>query len=389
MNIGYYTSHYPGLAGEGGIGTYTRLLAQGLSLLGHNVHVVVPAPRRETVLDESIHVHLTPCKHFPIIDRLAPGEGACYHVGRELRRVARENQLDVVEFTNWEGRGTWYSLNRPTPYLVRLSTSSLESAQIDGVASDYESKWQTFRETWFSRRADALVTHSNAHRIKIAQELGVDASRIEISPPGIVTYPNFVRPDRGDKPPTVVFLGRLEHRKGTLDLLHAIPATLQAVENVRFIFIGKDRAHCPGGRTHEQYVMEEFPSSIRDRIEFAGSLPNDQVDLALQEADLFVAPSLYESFGYIFVEAMRWGTPSIGTRAGGIPEIIQDDVTGVLVDPGQPEQIAQAMIQLLQNDERRLRIGEAGRRHVEGKFDWSQMAKRAEDLYTRTMGVKS
>ena len=187
----------------------------------------------------------------------------------------------------------------------------------------------------------------------------------------------------------MVFLGRLEHRKGSLDLLNAIPSTLRAVENARFIFIGKDRAHCPGGRTHEQYVMEEFPSSIRDRIEFAGSLPNDQVDLALQKADLFVAPSLYESFGYIFVEAMRWGTPSIGTKAGGIPEIIQDDVTGVLVDPGQPEQIAQAMIQLLQNDERRLRIGEAGRRHVEGKFDWSQMAKRAEDLYTRTMGVKS
>ena len=75
-------------------------------------------------------------------------------------------------------------------------------------------------------------------------------------------------------------------------------------------------ADCPHNRTHAQYLRDEFPAEIRSRIDLLGPIPDDAVNRCLQNADLFVAPSLYESFGLVFLEAMRWGTPVIGTRAG-------------------------------------------------------------------------
>lgn len=106
----------------------------------------------------------------------------------------------------------------------------------------------------------------------------------------------------------------------------------------------------------------------------------------MQSADLFVAPSLYESFGLIFVEAMRWGTPVVGTRVGGIPEIVKDDESGLLVSPGSPDELADAIVALLLDEERRCRIGEAGRRRVEAEFSVERMAERAVAFYNQAIG---
>ena len=87
---------------------------------------------------------------------------------------------------------------------------------------------------------------------------------------------------------------------------------------------------------------------------------DDEVTRYLQTADLFVAPSLYESFGLIFLEAMRWGTPVVGTRVGGIPEIVCDGESGVLVSPGNHYRLASAISELLLDEQRRLTLGEKG-----------------------------
>src|SRR5262249_7572591 len=136
-----------------------------------------------------------------------------------------------------------------------------------------------------------------------------------------------------------------------------------------------DRPHCPGGRTHAEFVQQELPLEVRSRITLAGRLSDAEVDCWLQKADVFVAPSLYESFGLIFIEAMRWGTPVVGTVAGGIPEIITDGKTGLLVPPSSPRDLTGAIVALLNDEDLRCRIGEAGRRHVEAHFSTERMAR--------------
>jgi glycosyltransferase involved in cell wall biosynthesis len=385
MKIGLFTPNYPGVTGDGGIGTYTRNLAHALCKLGHELHVVTPGPCRQHVADGPVTFHLIRGGHIRILDRLLPGSGNCYRIRCEMRQIVRQHQLDVVEFPNWEGFGSFFCLRRPVPVVVRLHTSSQESQEIDGTQTSRLVRWDVRRERWIVRLADSLVTHSEAHRRRMASELRIDAGRIHVIHHGVPVYPSFSRPTRQQNGLTVVHLGRMEKRKGVLDLLRAIPPVLGEVPQTRFWFIGSDRPHCPGGRTHAEFIRDEFPAAVQQRISLLGNLPDDEVDRILQEADLLVAPSLYESFGLVFPEAMRWGLPVIGSTAGAIPEIVEDSKTGLLVPPASPGKLAQAIIALLVDPERRHTLGEQGRRHVERHFSIERMARDVETFYDRTV----
>lgn len=380
MRVGIFSPTYPGINGEGGIGTYTRSLGRSLSSLGHEVHVLTIGDPGRASEDSGVKIHTCNYSYVRGVDKALPGLGAAYHIGRAMKRLSREHAFDVVEFPNWEGRSLWYSIRRPAPVVIRLHTSSAESQKIDQAVASKGDRWDVRREFWSSRMADSLVTHSSAHRAMMAEELGVGEGSISVIPHGIDVDPDFVRPAEGTTP-TVVFLGRMERRKGSLDLLKAIPAVLESVPDARFHFIGSDRAHCPGGKTHVQWSDEELPSHAREAITFHGRLPDPDVDRWLQTASVFVAPSLYESFGLIFLEAMRWGTPVIGTTVGGIPEIIEDDVSGLLVSPENPDQLSSAIIRLLRDPELRRRLGTEGRSTVKSRFSADLMGRRVAEFY--------
>jgi glycogen(starch) synthase len=388
MRVAIYTPNYPGLTGEGGIGTYTRFLGHGLSDLGHEVHVLTPGDR-PSVPDGPVRVHFTRTNHLPLVDRVLPGAGACLRTARALRRLIREQRLDLVELANWEGYGLLYLRMPRVPTVVRLSTSSQEAQEIDGLFSSRRLRWDGKRERWQARAADTLATHSAAHARLMAEELGVPAESIRVIPLAVPVFPDFARPPRLAGPPTVVYLGRLEHRKGTIDLLQAVPKVLAEVPDARFVLIGADRPHCPGGRTHAQYLEQNFPVEVKSQVTLAGRLPQPEVDRWLQTADVFVAPSRYESFGLIFLEAMRWGTPVIGTVAGGIPEIVENGRSGLLVQPESSDELAGAMVRLLRDASMRLALGAAGRTRVEREYSVEQMARRTVALYEEVLATRT
>ena len=380
MRIALYTPNYPGLTGEGGIGTYTRTLALGLTTFGHKVHVLTPGDLPETT-DEGVRVHFTRTGHLPVLDRFVPGAGACWRVHRAMRKLVRTCGIDLVEFPNWEGYGVLFELLGRVPVVVRLHTSSKESQAIDAAPPSRWNRWDVWRERRVARGADVLVTHSEAHRRAMAGETGIPADRIRLIPHGLAVHPEWVRPPRPPGPPQVVFLGRMEHRKGTVELLRAVPDVLKAVPDAQFVLIGVDRPHAPGGRTHAQFLEAEFPLDLRRHVTLAGRLSQPDVDRWLQSADVFVAPSRYESFGLIFLEAMRWGTPVVGTTAGGIPEVVTNGQSGVLVPPESPDELAAALIDLLKNPQKRTALGAAGRERAEREFSVGRMAERVAAFY--------
>jgi glycosyltransferase involved in cell wall biosynthesis len=377
VRLGIYTPNYPGISGEGGIGTYVRELAAELAAQGHEVHVLTPGSR-PVVLDRNVHVHSVQADYLRLIDRVYPGAGACYHVGRAMNRLVSRFGLNVVEFPNWEGLGIYYAWRRPTPMVVRLHTSSLETIEIDRLPMNRLLSMDVRREHLQAKLADVLVTHSLAHRQMMAQELAIDPGRIGVVPHGL----RPADPPVGERDAkTIVFLGRLERRKGSIDLLRAAAAVIEEHPDARFVFIGADRPHCPGERTHAQYLADEFPPEVRAHIQFLGRLPDAEVQLWLQRATLFVAPSLYESFGLVFLEAMRYGTPVIGTRVGGIPEVVEDGKSGVLVTPESPDELAVVIIDLLRNPVRRAELGERGRNRSQTLFSASRVETQMVALY--------
>jgi len=385
VRIGLFTPNYPGITGEGGIGTYTRQMAHALAARGHAVHVLAPGPEAREVPDGPVTVHLVRAHHLPVLDRFVPGAGACVRVWRAARRLVKRHGVEVFEFPNWEGFGVLFNRFRRVPVVVRLHTSSREAQLIDGTGHTRAARWDVWRERKLARAADALVTHSAAHASLMAEELGVDATEIRLIPHGIAPAPALTRePATGDEL-TVLFLGRMEKRKGTIDLLRAIPHVLREVPNARFVLIGSDRPHCPGGRTHAEFVRDDLPTAAQARVSLLGRLSDDDVNRWFRRADVFAAPSLYESFGLIFLEAMRWGVPVIGTTAGGIPEVVEHEKSGVLVPPSDPAALGAALVALLKNPVRRRILGAAGRARAESQFTTEHMARRAEALYAEAV----
>jgi glycosyltransferase involved in cell wall biosynthesis len=274
-----------------------------------------------------------------------------------------------------------FAVQRPIPLVIRLHTSCKEAYSLGGRTVRGPIKWDVRREHWQAGMADALVTHSKTHRHEMAEELGIDESRITVIPHGIPVFPQYRRPKKTGEELHVVFLGRLEIRKGTIDLLKAVPQVLASVPEARFVLIGKDCNHCPGNRNHAQYIRDEFPAEIQARVELLGRLPDEAVDRWLQSADVLVAPSLYESFGLVLLEAMRWETPVVATRAGAIPEIIEHGNSGILVAPQSPGKLAQAITALLRDANLRRALGQAGRRRAETRYTVQRMAREVGDLY--------
>jgi glycosyltransferase involved in cell wall biosynthesis len=134
------------------------------------------------------------------------------------------------------------------------------------------------------------------------------------------------------------------------------------------------------GPTHRA-AAEALVARYPGRVEMTGMLPREALVEQYARADIFVAPSRYESFGLIFLEAMMHGAACVGTRAGGIPEVVEDGTTGLLVPPEDPAALAEALARLVGDAPLRRRMGEAGLAAYRQKFTAERMAEMAEAPY--------
>lgn len=134
---------------------------------------------------------------------------------------------------------------------------------------------------------------------------------------------------------------------------------------------------------------EEFPlvqrilaaDGVRDRVILAGGRPNTDMPAFYAAADLIVLPSLKEATSITGLEAMATGRPLVGTRVGGIPELIEDGETGLLVEPANPEALAAGVRRMLDDADLRIKAGQACRRRVLAEFAWEAIAARTVDVY--------
>lgn len=171
---------------------------------------------------------------------------------------------------------------------------------------------------------------------------------------------------------TIVYVGSLEERKGVSYLIKAFPAIKAAVPGVKLLIVGKP---LPG---QENYLKKLKNLARDDDVIFAGARP-DAYDF-MSAGDVLVAPSLSETFGRIIIEAMACGKPLVASNVGGIPEIIDNGRTGLLVPPKDEQSIADAVIRLLTLKTLADSIGSAGKKAVEERFNVSGQIRKIEEI---------
>jgi glycosyltransferase involved in cell wall biosynthesis len=375
----------------GGIGTYVRSLGEQLARSGSKVHVLAGTKlgRTEELVINGVRVHRLMSWHIPKFERFLPGLAWSAQLARTLLRLAQTDGLDLVEFPNWEGPGwSLARLPRHVSVVTRLHTPFFETLQLDNRnrAPNQAERFICWLEKSAVLSSDAITSSTRFHRAIMSSAYGLREEAVEILPLGIPMPPLRVTVEKApsERPLRLLYVSRLEHRKGTLTLLDALPLVFARVPNVEVTLIGKDRPHAPGGVQFQDHFRAAHPELLA-RVRFLGYVPDDELARAYSECDLFVVPSVYESFGLIYLEAMAHGKPTIGCRAGGIPEVVEDGETGCLVPPEDVPALADRIVQLLQDAPLRESMGTRARHRAEKLFSVEVMAQNSLELYQRVV----
>jgi len=393
LRIALLSYNYPPRLYDG-VGRSTHMLAKGLFALGHTVHVLTHGERPIIQYYDGAYVHHVPyeLKRYASLRHL-PG---VYHrlnyshaVHECLLRLILNDDIQIVDTPLWLVDGFVTAVSKTLPVVVRPVTANKQISELINDKNQDQNLLSEI-ERQLLLHANIIAANSNATKQALHNVYNLDDKiDVEVIPYGIEPVSQEqIRPFPYHAPPeklTVLYVGRLEKRKGIQDLFTAIPHVLQRMPNVEFIIAGADNSIHDGfqsqtGMDYFTFFSKNYPGYL-SKVRFLGEVSEEQLNSLYQSCDLFVAPSLYESFGLIYLEAMNYAKPVIGCRAGGIPEVVDDGVTGRLVDPNSPKQLAEAIVTLLKSPRLLYEYGLAGRQRLLNQFTHVHMARGFERIY--------
>jgi glycosyltransferase involved in cell wall biosynthesis len=228
-----------------------------------------------------------------------------------------------------------------------------------------------------------LIIGVSGHEMELMKETGYKARNVKIIPNGIDFSKFEPIPDEKRfrekfdiSERIVLYTGRLASNKGLNHLIDAIPLILTQETHLKFVFVGEDEG--------QQGLLEQRARKlgVRDDVIFTGHIKDDDLFRSAYSAcDVFVLPSEYEAFGIVLLEAMACDVACVATRVGGVPEVIENGKTGLLVDYGDSKELANAINSLLGDENRRMEMGRAGRRRVKDNFTWPIVVDKLEKVY--------
>jgi len=261
-------------------------------------------------------------------------------------------------------------------WIARLHGSAYFFQQSMGGAINLGARWahNLQRQSW--RQASMVTTPSRTHAKQVLQSAPELGGHIRVIPNPIqsdLLQAALATSAQARDSNLVLFVGRLAPVKGVITLLEAIRRVLSTNSQVNFILAG-------------EWQMPNSPSDYglgkSAQVQWLGHVSwLDLVDW-YRRAMMVVIPSFYETFGLSAIEAAAFGKPVIATGAGGLPEVVEDGVTGILVPAADPYALAEGIIQLLRDPELCWRMGQAGREKVLASFTVERVVTEMLDLYT-------
>jgi hypothetical protein len=392
LHIGLAHIDFPPLERFGGIARYIAALARGYVKLGHRVSVVCRDDKNPRVDEwEGATVHRlridSPLFKLPKGRVLFDGMVTSRAFNQKIQEIHRTDPLDVVEFCSWAGEGWAFSKNRCAPYVNRVSSMLWQlPLTIPGYDPGLAGRWHRRFEEWAIPSADLVITPSHEQARLVGEHFKLKTLPTAIHH-GLDLPENAPAPTVStDGSVTFLFVSTLSSRKG-YDLLLKAFAKLHASAPVpvRLSVVGWDPPKEGTGGTFGQWALGQIPESARAAITYHGVVPDDALPTHYAACDVFVCPSRYESFGLIFLEAMRFKKPVIGCVAGGIPEVAPDGIAGILTPPDDVDALEAALRKLAGDAELRTRLGQSAYDFWKVGFTEQAMCENSIAAYRRLL----
>ena len=408
MNIAILTNEYPPNI-YGGAGVHVEYLTRELARLdggAHQVDVYCFGEQRDEEGNLKVHgveadvqLPAQDPRHEKLLDTLQ----------RDVMMAGLVGDADIVHGHTWYSHLAGCLVRQLAGAKLVLTTHSLEPHRpwkVEQLGTAYHAS--SWIEKTAYQNADGVVAVSQAMKQDVQDLYGVPEEKIRIIPNGI--DPAEYRPtsdeallrEYGIDPdvPYVLFVGRITRQKGIIHLVSAIEHLNPGVQVVL----------CAGapdtpeiGQEMEEKVEAARAAGRQKVIWIAKMLPRADAIRLYSHATVFVCPSVYEPFGIINLEAMACETAVVASKVGGIPEIVVEGETGLLVpfekasnetsEPRDPEgfarDLAAATNKLLDDTERAAAMGRKGRERVEERFSWQAVAAQTLDFYQSLMSGPS
>jgi alpha-maltose-1-phosphate synthase len=320
-------------------------------------------------------------------DQLAGANQALRTMSVDLAMTATVNGTDLVHSHTWYANlgGHLASLLYGVPHVMTAhSLEPLRPWKAEQLGGGYAlSSWceKVAAESAAAviavsggMRADVLAAYPAVapDRVHVIRN-GIDSTEYAPDPGTAVLDRHGVDPSR----PAVIFVGRITRQKGVPVLLRA--ASRLAAEAQLVLCAGQPDT--PELAAEVTDLVTGLQASRSGVIWIPEMLPKREIIQLLSHATVFVCPSLYEPLGIVNLEAMACGTAVVGTRVGGIPEVVADGETGLLVPPDDPAALAAALNALLLDPARAIAMGAAGRKRAAAEFGWDAIAAQTVQLY--------
>jgi glycosyltransferase involved in cell wall biosynthesis len=387
----------------GGQGVYVRHLSRELVALGHDVEVFSGQPYPE--LDEGVRLtkvpsldlyrepdpFRTPALHeyrdatdvLEVATMWTAGFPEPRTFSRRAARLLRErlDDFDVVHDNQTLGYGILDIERAGLPLITTIHHPITFDRRVDLAAARTWTKKLSVRR-WYgfvkmqakvARRLGRILTVSESSARDIALDFGVDPARLQVIPLGVDSV--FGPPTSPRVPGRIVAMASADTPMKGIDTLLEAFAKLRTERDVELLLVSRPK---PGGTTEQ--LIDRL--SIGDAVRFVNGISDAELAEIVASAEIACVPSLYEGFSLPTVEAMACATPLVVSRAGAIPEVVgPEGRCADLVTPGDVGELVQALEALLDDPDRRARMGAAGRERALSEYSWHAVAEATADAY--------
>lgn len=387
LHLAFVTrEHPPGPVN--GVGRIFAAQAAALAGLGHVVHVVTQGGERDRADFESgVWVHRTvPCGGSEFAEA-APSHVAEWTSAarRAVEQIHGRRPLDAVVAPSWDSEGlafvaepltaTVVSLVTPLPTVLGMDPriAALDAEMLDQLLAA-ERRCAEDADLVLATGSWSVEEFERGHGIRVPEPKRIYLPYALPDHSGAVAVPPAgggpERPPERGVGPHLLFVGRLEPRKGIDVLLGCLPQLLGRFADLTVTLAGEDVDRSTEG------AVAAMPDDASRRVHVRGRVSEEELLMLYAGCDVVVVPSRYESFGLVLLEAMMFGKPVVASRVGGMPSVVDDGVTGLLVEPGDPVGLGDALGELIGSPARRAQMGAAGRTRYCDHFEASRMADR-------------
>ena len=396
MNVCFVTPEYFPISG--GTGAYVFYLSYFLQQMGHNVHVVARDKQDSEGIVNGIKVHYI-CGMGNALTRYWKFARSA---SKKIKELNEEIGFDIIHanlplvpsfaipkdsakavvcavHSTWKGEAIVTKNDNPK----ELNPNEKAMLRFNSILRSYEKK--------LMNRSDALIAVSKYTVNELTDLYGISTDKIHVIYNGVDIQKFKPRQNKtelreqfGLEPnkKIVLFVGRLYHRKGLELLLHSIPPVLEQFSNVTFVISGT------GFKEKEESLKNLAKElNIENDVKFLGYVADENLPELYSTADIFVLPAIYENFPFAILEAQSTALPVISTNVGGIPEFLENEKNGFVIEPGDEPMLTQKLLALLQNPDLVKKMGDLGRKMIEDQLSWDIITNQVIDLYHKLLGT--